>query len=305
MIVFYHHPCLDGFTSAWVFWSKYKETIDYRPFSFKAIKAMEQYHNKDVMFVDCCPGVEELKALLLVCSSVKVIDHHVSNMKRVQQEIEFLTNEQCDLEYKYDPALVGAKEMDDACHFDMTKSGAGLAWEHCYPDEPVPKLVRHIQDHDLWNFDLPFTEELTTVLYTYSMTFEQWDSAVKELEDPAEVDNWLIRARAMMDYQAKLQEQIVSCAHRLTVDGHDVPAVCTTVLHNDAGSILNKGEAFAATYYFNGDGWKVSLRSDKDSPDSADVSVIANKYGGGGHKNAAGFRIKRLSDLTLRHKSND
>lgn len=44
---------------------------------------------------------------------------------------------------------------------------------------------------------------------------------------------------------------------------------------------------------------------DRNNPDHADVSVIATKFGGGGHRNAAGFRVDRLSDLTLGRRHDD
>ena len=45
---------------------------------------------------------------------------------------------------------------------------------------------------------------------------------------------------------------------------------------------------FAATYFDTGNIREFSLRS---SPDGVDVSLVAEMYGGGGHKHASGFRI--------------
>ena len=42
-------------------------------------------------------------------------------------------------------------------------------------------------------------------------------------------------------------------------------------------------------FSFDGDKWTVSLYST-----SVDVSEIAKKYGGGGHKGASGFHCKEL-----------
>ena len=39
----------------------------------------------------------------------------------------------------------------------MEKSGARLAWEHFYPNEPLPWPLRHVEDQDLWRFALPAT----------------------------------------------------------------------------------------------------------------------------------------------------
>ena len=49
-----------------------------------------------------------------------------------------------------------------------------------------------------------------------------------------------------------------------------------------------KYDVFIA-FAFNGNEWIVSMYSN-----SVDVSVICKKYGGGGHKKAAGFHTKEL-----------
>jgi nanoRNase/pAp phosphatase (c-di-AMP/oligoRNAs hydrolase) len=48
------------------------------------------------------------------------------------------------------------------------------------------------------------------------------------------------------------------------------------------------GEPFAACYWDTPDGRFFSLRS---SDAGEDVSAIAQQYGGGGHRNAAGFSV--------------
>jgi nanoRNase/pAp phosphatase (c-di-AMP/oligoRNAs hydrolase) len=59
---------------------------------------------------------------------------------------------------------------------------------------------------------------------------------------------------------------------------------------------LAVGESFAAAYYFDGDAYKFSLRSKEDG---SDVSEVAANFGGGGHKNASGFRIDCLTKLNV------
>lgn len=49
-----------------------------------------------------------------------------------------------------------------------------------------------------------------------------------------------------------------------------------------------KGEPFAACYMDDPSGRTFSLRS---AEDGVDVSEIAKRYGGGGHKHAAGFKV--------------
>jgi oligoribonuclease NrnB/cAMP/cGMP phosphodiesterase (DHH superfamily) len=59
-------------------------------------------------------------------------------------------------------------------------------------------------------------------------------------------------------------------------------------IERDAGHIMGKGEPFAACYW-DTPGWRVfSLRSEDGAQD---VSEVAAKFGGGGHKHAAGFKL--------------
>jgi nanoRNase/pAp phosphatase (c-di-AMP/oligoRNAs hydrolase) len=85
-----------------------------------------------------------------------------------------------------------------------------------------------------------------------------------------------------------VRENINSGKRRMVIGGVNVP-VCNAPysMASDTGNLLSKGEPFAATYTDLGDGRRsFSLRS---SDEGADVSVVAKKYGGGGHRNAAGF----------------
>lgn len=56
----------------------------------------------------------------------------------------------------------------------------------------------------------------------------------------------------------------------------------------DAGHLLCKGEAFAGCYWDTPKGRVFGLRS---TDEGVDVSEIAKQFGGGGHRNAAGFTV--------------
>ena len=65
---------------------------------------------------------------------------------------------------------------------------------------------------------------------------------------------------------------------------------------SQVGNILadgNKKVFSAIIWYFDEGVIKVSLRSIGEH----NVSKLAEKYGGGGHKNAAGFIVKSLKDI--------
>ncbi|MNH03662.1 hypothetical protein D3C79_629310 [compost metagenome] len=83
---------------------------------------------------------------------------------------------------------------------------------------------------------------------------------------------------------------------RLVIAGHDVPvASLPYTLTSDAGHLMSQGELFAACYWDTPEGRVFSLRSNDDG---LDVSEIAKQYGGGGHRNASGFRVPFGHELT-------
>jgi nanoRNase/pAp phosphatase (c-di-AMP/oligoRNAs hydrolase) len=71
------------------------------------------------------------------------------------------------------------------------------------------------------------------------------------------------------------------------LDGHKVLAVNATCLMSEIGERLAQGRPFGATYFVREDGKRVwSLRSCEGG---IDVSDVARRRGGGGHRAAAGF----------------
>ena len=85
-------------------------------------------------------------------------------------------------------------------------------------------------------------------------------------------------------------------AYEANIMGKIVPIINIPFFQSEVAAELALTADYAAAYYFDGESYKFSLRS-KEGGD--DVSLIAAKFGGGGHKNASGFLIKNLSQLNV------
>ena len=70
-----------------------------------------------------------------------------------------------------------------------------------------------------------------------------------------------------------------------------VPAVNTAENVSDVLNELANDQPFAVAYAYKDRMWKCSLRS---AADGEDVAAIAEQFGGGGHKHAAGFEAARI-----------
>jgi hypothetical protein len=179
----------------------------------------------------------------------------------------------------------GGREMfPPNCHFifDMTRSGAGLAWGYFHRGTP-PALIQHVEDRDLWQFKDSNTKAYCAGLSSYPMTFTAWDTINKA--DPREI---IREGRAILRYQAQRLAEVKPLAFRANIGGYDVPIVnAPYFMASELAGELAAGETFAATYFETDKGVTFSLRS----RDGFDVSAVAKLYGGGGHAGAAGFTI--------------
>jgi nanoRNase/pAp phosphatase (c-di-AMP/oligoRNAs hydrolase) len=95
-----------------------------------------------------------------------------------------------------------------------------------------------------------------------------------------------------MVYRYAMQEasDYVKQHHFETVfEGHDATAINRIGLPGQAFDALHFCNPVKIMFGISGKQWVVGLRSS-----SVDVGEIAKKYGGGGHKNAAGFQCGRL-----------
>ena len=168
--------------------------------------------------------------------------------------------------------------------FDMGRSGAGLAWDHFHPG-PRPKLIDHIEDRDLWCFDLPDTRQIQAALFSYPYDFAIWDDLMTAGTSRLARDGEAIERKHHKDIA-----ELVRVSRRLMKIGDHVVSVANVpyTMTSDAGNLMAEGQPFAACYM---DGPKVRAFSLRSRSDGVDVSEIAKAYGGGGHRNAAGFLV--------------
>ena len=259
----YHGNCADGFGAALAVRSALgKDNVDFHAGIYQ--NEPPNVFNRDVIMVDFSYKRPVLIQMAQSANSILIIDHHASAEKDL-----------IDL-----PANVEAI-------FDMTRSGAMMAWEYFLPDTPRPKLIDHIQDRDLWRFELKGTREIQAALFSYEYDFDLWESLMLEDVKTLRNDGRAIERKHFKD----INEFIAAAAYRDEIAGYDVPVLNAPYFwSSDAGHIMGEGEPFAACYWDTPEGRVYSLRS---ADDGLDVSEIAALFGGGGHKHAAGYRVDK------------
>jgi uncharacterized protein len=285
IVCVYHAGCDDGFGAACAVHKYYSDNIrgvTYFPMHYgKGVPGLMSY------LADANPQVD---ALYIVDFSFP--NDILEQLCKLVKHVHLFDHHKTFAEQRPWPSLSNLRIV-----FDNDRSGAMITWNEFF-DQQVPMLINHIQDNDLWHHDLPSTKEIIMALRSYPQDMDLWLS--KFCSPYPEAINSLAREGEVISryYNQQMQEILNTCARRITLDGHE-GLVCNAprMFASDLGHRLaNMSGTYGATYIQLGDGTTVfSLRSIGDY----DVSAIAKLYGGGGHKNAAGFAIDGDSAMVL------
>lgn len=280
-LIIYHDNCADGFGAAWAAYKKFgADGAEYLPMSYndKRVELHDEHLNfpvtlagRDVYILDFSFNPEIIGAMLHLTATLTWIDHHKTAFES----------------FNLDPTkpwhLVAAG-IGWHVILDPNKSGCVLAWEHFHPNEEVPALLDYIEDHDLWRWNYDNTRDIATGLRSKPFSFDWFDFAHENLGSVRD------KGTAMNElFDQQLADITKKHTPTLIGDqlGHSVN--CTPQFASEAGNILAKASGtFGMTWALRNDGMaNVSLRSVGDY----DVSAIAKTFGGGGHRNAAGFEV--------------
>lgn len=270
-VVIYHDPCMDGFTSAYAVWVRYKEeaqTIQFIPGNHSKGKQDVEYWNnlvkdKKVVILDYSFDREPLLKMHEIASELVVLDHH----KSAEESLGDL----------------------DFCHFRQDMSGALISWHAFHEGGEVPKLFQYVSDRDLWRWKLPYSREINAYIRAQKKTFEDWHSLCLYL-DSEEVFTVAAYGNCMVQCVNALVDTIASKSEIWWVNDVKVVAVNSSELQSEVCSLLLKheeGEGVSGCYSIDKGKVTWSLRSVGE----IDVSKIAETLGGGGHLKAAGFTL--------------
>lgn len=272
IMVLYHADCVDGFTAAWCVWKLKRDRADYVPVYYSvdtrpppAAKGKKEVHLADISF-----DREHMLQLAADNDQVYAYEHH----KTAQDQMLDL------------PENVHVE-------FDLERSGAGIAWDYLSDGSPRSWLVDYVEDRDLWRFDLGNSRDVNAYLQSRPQTFEEWErlwNLTPQMVRPL--------GEAIRGYVDHYAERAVATGAPIELLGYRTFAVNVQYLgvSETLHRVLERiPEAQVAL------GWHVhgsptrgghvhySLRSRTE--DDVDVTVIARTFGGGGHKNAAGFEV--------------
>ena len=278
-VIVYHANCDDGFGAAYCaykYFNKYHQDkqVKYIPLSYSSDIPFNEFRNKNVCVFDFSFKEHDTTEIIKISNSFAVIDHH----KTAITELKNIPD-------KYKTII-------------MEYSGAYLAWKYFFPEDNVPKLIQYIQDNDIWTKKLPMTLEYTAYKSSINNTFEEFD----RLSDDEELMNCIkFNGKIIKEQNDVAIKSIVdhTCPIFMTIGKihYMVAHINSNIYRSDVGNqTLKKFKYcnFSAVYSINNynNTTNFSLRSTEDR---TDVSLIAQMFNGGGHRNASGMVINMIT----------
>jgi len=291
-IMIYHAHCADGFGAAWAAWMRWRDEVQYIPVGYG--QAPPVVAGKHVLIGDFSFKADVLREMSRAAKSIIVLDHH----KTAEADLaNWAIDDVAGTFWAGDDPMADVRRNDEligqpiAALFDMNRSGARMVWDFCY-DTEVPDLIKFIEDRDLWRFQHEETKPFGLWLRSEPFDFERWELIAQELNDGHGAHDIMTEAKAMQRLFDRQVDEIAALGRSGNVGGHIVPLCnCPPQFASEVGHKLladNPAAQFAACYSDQGKARGYSLRS---ADDRLDVSEIARKFGGGGHRNAAGFGV--------------
>lgn len=307
-LVIYHANCTDGFGAAFAAWLEFGDEAEYIPMNYGEVETPEDFDMKvslaakgnDIYILDFSFPREVMDALFQHAKRVVWLDHHKSAFEM------WCGGYRKGDRFQATP-LGGADPLKHYIILDDNFSGTYLAWEYFHPGTEVPMLVQHIDDRDRWQFKLEGSRELHAAMNSLKpWTFNQWDLLFHvdgiRLEALKDEGRAILRAHNQ-NVQAALKQaracRLLKAVPKpggehwealFPVDATGLAVNAPAFLASDLGyELANKSGTFGLVWSLAADRMvHCSLRSNG----GYDVSAIAKCFGGGGHRNAAGFSVE-------------
>jgi uncharacterized protein len=255
---------------------KYQDnTIIFYPANYNNIK-FPKVTGRNVLLCDISYPKNIINIMIKEASSFMLIDHH----ETAEQEL-------IDIDQKYKI-------------FDMNHSGAYLTWKYFFPDNDVPLLIKYIQSRDIWTKDMENTDAFSYWFDTIPQNFEEYK---KYLDNTVLLD---VINNTGLKYQELNKFYINECCMyavpkftKINKRFYFVVYVNGTLLKSDIGNKLMNMYPFAdfsAVYTIN-DKTNTTSFSLRSLNNRTNVAQIAKLYGGGGHRNASGLCINKITNI--------
>jgi len=270
----FHSIDYDGKCSGAIVFSRFPNCelypIDYVDvFDFNKIEQGEQ-----VIMVDFTLENQDQMLELATLSDLIWIDHHKSAIE---------------IESHYDLETVKGirKEGVGACE---------LVWQRFYPTKRLPYGVFLLSKYDVWQTESNLWKD-TILPFQYGMRLHDgwpnnmnfWEPIFEATENSELIEHIIMEGRAAQAYEENFSNRVAKGLwFPIEFEGLKFQVINRSHANSLSGdAIWNPDEYHGLMYFSRGPKkWKVSMYTSRED---IDLSKIAKKHGGGGHKQACGF----------------
>lgn len=299
-IICYHHNDHDGIVAAAIVYNAtVHRDIEFRMVDYTMDLDLENINEKEVdivYFVDYSFSNEENYKKFIdlnrrfseVGKDIIWIDHHKTSIEKDNHEIRGIRNNSyCAAVLTWFWFLWCRMTANDI-EYILSKNVDLIEIAQ------VPRFLVYIDDYDCWKMNFAVSNDIH---YGFNETDPCHSMFTQLLYDQNNgnllIDRFITRGSAVRDY-LKENDKL----YHIDMYGFEVKLFgFTGFALNRKGNSLMFGEEtkryhFVMPFYFNGTTkkWTYSLFTEKDN---IDLEWIASKFGGGGHKKAAGFQTKK------------
>lgn len=294
---FYHSQDLDGWASGAIVKHKFPE-VEMFPINYGDEFPWDEINKNDIIYmVDFSLKADEMDRLNnFVDQNLIWIDHHIGAIRDYENHpMRYL-------------AILGVR--------DSSVAACELTWNYLFPNKKVPSHVRLLSLYDTWKhndkeFDWNFIEAFEYGFKNISFDpkdpegWQSFNSGWKRFFDIADyialladyVINIAKDGKNIQHYiESRFESELKSRSFVVEWEGYRCLIVNSDshVVNYITRSSLFSGRDVAINFNnVQNKYWVVNLRAVRDD---IDLSELTKKYGGGGHKSAAGFtwRAKEL-----------
>jgi oligoribonuclease NrnB/cAMP/cGMP phosphodiesterase (DHH superfamily) len=272
--IFYHSADLDGICSAAILNQHYLGTVFLHPINYGQDLPWQYIGFNDIVYVvDFSFPIPEMYRLQRECKKLIWIDHHKTAID------EHLSTSPC-------CPISGIREVG--------KSGCELTWTYMYPTVPMPGSVHLLGRYDVWDHSdkdvLPFQFGMREL--DLRPESREWRDILADIG----TDKIIETGTHIHNYDIQTKRRTIAGGAFLSYIANKKVLACNgsggSELFADAPkTLLDEAEALVSFHWSGKSGlWEYGIYAAPGK--DVDVSEIAKLYGGGGHRQASGFKSK-------------
>lgn len=293
-IIIYHADCADGMAAAWVAREailRKRPCTDLKllPMSYKQVFDYDLLFNATadevhLSILDFSLPLIDLIELYDECKfqSLTYIDHHPTGQI-------LLT----DAEQRFKDLI---PEVNCIFRTGPGVSGCSIAWNHYFPDLPMPNGILRIADRDTWTFSYDDSK----FFHTFAANFLTMPYMWNEVFDDSKFDRWVDAGKNIRLYINNLVNKYADKEKWKRIEYNGLPGAVLNInreLVSDVSSKildLNSDIKFVICFQVLPEKIKFDFRS-RANEGVFNCGGTAAMFGGGGHVGSAGVEVEKSS----------